>query len=136
MFLKYKYFIITRNQPPGTVSSASSADHAATANQILTDARSLREMLATESTETGRKLSEALLDVVLYIEKVESTSRLLALADSCIGQIQPRMCAQGIPISPPSPLLNTAMPSDLVNKPVISGKFTFSNTCTILFLAR
>ena len=136
MPFKYKSFMLMQQQPPGTIPSASSTDHVATANQILTDARTLRETLAAELTEAGKKLSEALLDVLLYTENVESTSRLLALADSCISQIRSRMRAQGIPIPPPPPSLNTATPSNSVNGPVISGEFISPNTHIILFLMR
>ena len=90
-------------QPKGTTTSpASSIEHAAAANQILTDVRLLREQLAAESTEASRKLSDAALDVVLYTERVESIHRLLALADSCIGHIWARMRANGVSIHLPS----------------------------------
>lgn len=112
-------------------SSASSAEHAANANQILTDARSLRKNLAAESAEANKKLSDALLDVVLYTEKLESLGRLLALADSCIGQIRSRMRASSIPIHPPSLSPNAAMPSDSVSRPALSG--TFFSQCSSSF---
>ena len=102
-------------------SSGSSTEHAVAANKILTDARLLCETLATEFTEVNRKLSDALLDVVLYSEKVESMSRLLALADSCIGHIWARMRALGISIQSPFTSPNTITPSDSVSGRVISG---------------
>ena len=101
--------------------SGNSTEHAAAANKILADARLLRETLATESTEVNRKLSDALLDVVLYSEKVESMSRLLALADSCVGHIRARMRALGISIQPPSMSPNNITLSDSVSGRVISG---------------
>lgn len=107
------------------VPTASATEHVATANQILTNARSLRESLATESTEAHRKLADAVLDVLLYSEKVENMGRLLALADACIGQIRYRMHTHRIPIDPPSTSLSTATVSNLVNGPVVSGKFIF-----------
>ena len=102
-------------------SSGSSTEHAVAANKILMDARLLRETLATESTEVNRKLPDALLNVVLYSEKVESMSRLLTLADSCIGHIRARMCALRISIQSPSTSPNTITPSDSVSRCVISG---------------
>ena len=118
--------LLTWKQPPGlTASSASSTEHVATANQILSDARSLREQLAAESTEASRKLSNAVLDVVLYTEKLENVGRLLALADSCIGQIRSRMRANSIPIRPPTASPNVTTPSDSVEKPTVSGKLVF-----------
>jgi hypothetical protein len=114
---------LTQKQPPGrTVSPASSSDNAAVANQILTNARSLREVLAAESTEASRKLSDAVLDVVLYTEKLESIARLLALADTCIGQIRSRMCANSISIRSPSTSSSAATESNSVIGPVVSGK--------------
>ena len=68
-------------------------------NQILTNARQLHEKLAAKSTEATQKLSQAILDIVVYTEQVENTTRLLSLADSCIGQIRSRMRAHGIPMS-------------------------------------
>ena len=46
--------------------------------------------------EAQKKLSEALLDVVLYSERVESTNRLLVLTDTLISQIRVRMRLLGI----------------------------------------
>lgn len=105
------------------VSTSSSAEHVAAANQILTTARLLRETVAAESTEANKKLSEALLEVMLYSEKVDSTSRLLALADSCIGQIRSRMRAHGISIHLPPMLPDAATLSDSANISVTLGKF-------------
>jgi hypothetical protein len=82
------------------------------ANDLLTNARSIREQLASESTEANRRLSEASLAVIMYTEKVETATRQLALADSCIGKIRARMRAHGIPIHLPSTSANevTSMP--------------------------
>lgn len=103
------------------VPSVSTTEHAETANQLLADARLLREQLATESTEANRKLSDAVLAVIMYTEMVENTGRLLALADSCVGQIRSRMRAHGVPIHPPSSPSNTVMASD-VNAASIEGE--------------
>ena len=73
--------------------------------------RQLRERLAAESTEASQRLSQALLDIVLYAERVDSSGRLLSLADSCIGQIRSRMRAHGIPIHAPSTPPNFITPS-------------------------
>lgn len=104
-------------------STASSTEHTATANKILAHTRVLRESLVVESTETSRKLSNAVLDVALYTEKLESVNRLLALADNCVGQIRSRMRANSIPIHPPSMPPCAATLSDSVNAPAASGKF-------------
>ena len=71
--------------------------------------------------EAQKKLSEALLDVVLYSERVESTNCLLVLTDTLIGQIQVRMRLLGIPIDSPPTSPDTGAPSDSVNGPVASG---------------
>ena len=129
---------MTHEQPPGILtSSTSTTEQVVTTNQILTNVRQLRERLATESTEASQKLSQALLDIVLYAERVDSASRLLSLADSCIGQIRSRMRAHGIPIHAPSTPSNAILPPDCIvpsgpvtapdNGPAIQGiSFTHS----------
>ena len=114
--------MLMREQPPGIVSPANPADNVVTANQILANARSMRETLAAQSTEASKRLSDAVLDVVLYSEKVESTARLLTLADSCIGQIRARMRALGISIHLPS-APDTITLSDSGSMPIIPGTF-------------
>ena len=121
-YFQFQLFSLTGKQPPGlTASSASTTEHTATANQILAHARSLRELLVTESTEASKKLSDATLDVILYTEKLESIGRLLTLADACIGQIRSRMRANSISIHPPSMSLSSAMLPDSVDGPTVSG---------------
>lgn len=111
-----KPFTLIWLQPPGVMNSAiDTSEHAATANQLLNTARLLCEKVAAESAEANQKLSAAILDIVLYTERMESSSRLLALADSCVGQIRSRMRAHGIPILPPS------MPSDAITAPNVNG---------------
>ena len=97
-------------------------DNVVTANQILANARSMRKTLAAQSTEASKRLSDAVLDVVLYSEKVESTACLLTLADSCIGQIRARMRALGISIHLPS-APDTITLSDSGSMPIIPGTF-------------
>lgn len=116
--------MFTQKQPPGIlISSPVATEQVATANQILTNVRQLRERLSIESTEASQKLSQALLDIVLYAERVDSAGRLLQLADSCIGQIRSRMRAHGIPIHSPSTPPNfitrpdPIMPSDPITVP-------------------
>src|SRR6202000_1537895 len=70
-------FMLMREQAPGIVSSSSPTEHVVTANQILANARSMREPLPAQSTEASKRLSDAVLDIVLYSEKGESTARLL-----------------------------------------------------------
>jgi hypothetical protein len=81
------------------------------AGQLLANARSIRGQLALDSADANRKLSEAVLAVITYTENVENTTRLLTLADSCIGQIRARMRAYGIPIHPPSAPNNAITPT-------------------------
>jgi hypothetical protein len=102
------------------VPSASSAEHAATANEILTRARSLREVAAAESTEADRRLSELVLELKLCTERVENATRLLALADSCVGKIRSRMRAHSLPIHPPS-ISPTPITASDVNGPPVQG---------------
>lgn len=130
------YIVLTWNQPPGTTVPSSSTEHVVTVNQILTNARSLRDTVAVESTEANKKLSEAVLDVMLYRERVECANRLLALADSCVGQIRARMRAHGIPIHPPSETLDSTTPSDSVGGPVTSGKSVFLERSWTIVLTR
>ena len=113
--------MIPWKQVLGDVPSATSTERVATANQVLADARSQREFLAAASTEAKRKLSEALLDVALYSEKVESSGRLLVLADILVGQIRARMRLLGIPINSPPTTPDIIAPSDSVNGPVTLG---------------
>ena len=120
--LKSNYFMLMWEQPPGIVSPANPADNVVTANQILANAQSMHETLAAQSTEASKRLSNAVLDVVLYSEKVESTACLLMLADSCISQIRARMCVLGISIHLPS-APDTIMLSDLGSMPIIPGMF-------------
>lgn len=49
----------------------------------------------------------------MYAEKVESTSRVLALADCSVGQICSQMQAYGIPIQCPSSIPHAALLSDV-----------------------
>ena len=124
----FNYFSLIGKQPPGPMASpTSSAEHATTANQILAHTRLLCESLAAESTEASRKLSNAVLDVVLYMERLESVGCLLALADTCIGQIRSRMRANSISIhlpsiSPSATTLSDSVNGPLVNRPIVSGK--------------
>ena len=79
------------------VSSFNVSEHVTTVNQILANARLLRERLAADSTEASKKLSAAVLDAIMYAEQVENTNRLVALADSCVGQICQDHSAQLVP---------------------------------------
>ena len=120
--LKSNYFMFMREQPLGIVSPANPADNVVTANQILANTQSMRETLAAQSTEASKRLSTTVLDVVLYLEKVESTACFLTLADSCIGQIRAWMCALGISIHLPS-APDTIMLSNSGSMPIIPGTF-------------
>jgi len=60
----------------------------------------------------------------MYTEKVENTSRLLALADSCVGQIRSRIRAHGIPIHL-SVASNTVTVSDM-NGIAVQGQSSYS----------
>ena len=93
-----------------------------TANNLLTNARSTREQLVFESTDANRKLSEAVLAVIMYTEKVETTARQLTLADACIGKIQARMRAYGIPIHLPSTSANEVTSTSDVGEGAIRGQ--------------
>lgn len=104
------------------VSSFNVSEHVTTVNQILANARLLRERLAADSTEASKKLSAAVLDAIMYAEQVENTNRLVALADSCVGQIRSRMRACGIPIQPSStPLHPPSMLFDAITTPDVNG---------------
>lgn len=124
--------MLTQKQPPGTtILSTSATEQVSIANQILTNARQLREKLAAESTEASQRLSQTLLDVVVYAEQVENTGRLLALADSCIGQIRSRMRVHGIPIHVPSAPSDITVPD--VNGPAVQGMFFTRRTNDYIF---
>ena len=112
---------ITWKQVLGDAPNAPSAKRVAATKRVLANAQLQCEFLATKSMEAQKKLSKALLDVVLYSERVESTNRLLVLMDTLIGQIQVRMHLLGIPIDSPPTSPDTGAPSDSVNGPVASG---------------
>ena len=115
--------MFTEKQLPQTViSPVSTTEQTKTANQLLSEARSLREQLAAESTEANRKLSEAILAVITHTEKVENTNHLLAFTDSCVGQIRSRMRAHAIPIHPPSTLSNAVAIESDTNGTAIQGQ--------------
>lgn len=92
------------------------------ANNLLTNARSIREQLVSESTDVNRKLSEAVLAVIMYTEKVETTTRQLVLADTCVGKIRARMRAYGVPIHLPSISANEVTSMSDVGGGVIRGQ--------------
>lgn len=101
-------------QSPQTgVSPASTAEPVSAANELLENARSIRDQLAQESLDSNHKLSEAILSVIMYTERVETTARLLSLAETCVGKIRARMRAHGIPIQLPS--------SEVTPAPDVSG---------------
>lgn len=116
-------------QPLATVSPTNSKERVVAANVVLSDARFLREQLAIECMEANKALSQAILDVISYSEKVESGNRVLALADCCIGRIRSRMRGHGIPIHAPSnsSLPNAAMISD-INGNIIQGQLNCSHS--------
>jgi hypothetical protein len=91
------------------------------AGQLLANARSSRDQLGLESADANRQLSEAVLAVITHTERVESTNRLLALAESCVGQIRARMRAHGISINPHSASVNAVTPAPDVNGEVKQG---------------
>ena len=105
------------------ISPTPTAEQVSAANQFLTNARSIRDELALESADATRKLSEAVLAVILYTEATENTSRLLMLADSCVGQIWSRMRAHGIPIhAPPASSDGAVIPTLGINREVTQGQ--------------
>jgi len=57
------------------------------AAEVLTNARQLHKCLALDSAEASKKLSEAILQAALCVEKVKNADRQLALADLCVGRI-------------------------------------------------
>ena len=133
--LKSNYFMLMWEQPLGIVSPANPANNVVTANQILANARSMRKMLAAQSTEASKRLSDAALDIILYSEKVESTARLLTWADSCIGQIRAWMHALEISIHLPS-APDTITLSDSGSMPIIPVCLFCSNTQMNWFLMK
>jgi hypothetical protein len=58
----------------------------------------------------------------MYTEKVESTSRLLTLADTCVGKIRARMRAHGIPIRHSSTTSNAVTLIPDINEGAIQGQ--------------
>lgn len=103
------------------VSPVSVTEHVSAANQVLTNVRVIRDQLVSESADANRRLSEAVLAVVTHKEKIESASRLLALADACIGQIRARMRVHGIPIYLPSMSSDVVTPISDASKETIQG---------------
>ena len=97
-------------------------EQASTASQLLTNVRSIRDQFAIESADANRKLSEAVLAVMMHSKRVESTNRLLALADTCIGQIRARMHVYGIHIDSPSTSSNVVTLVPDINKEAAQGQ--------------
>jgi len=91
------------------------------ANELLANARLIRDQLNLESADVNRKLSEAILTAIMYTEKAETITRLLALADTSVGKIRSRMRAHGIPIQPPSTPSDGVTSVPDVNRNVIQG---------------
>ena len=58
----------------------------------------------------------------MHNERVETTARLLALADTCVGQIRARMRAHGIPIHLPSISSNEVTSMSDVNGEAVRGQ--------------
>jgi hypothetical protein len=108
--LQWDSMLKRKQSPQAGISPVSVTEQASVANGLLTNARSIRHQLAQESFDANRKLSEAILTVLMYTEKVDSTARLLTLADTCVGKIRARMRALGIPIQPPSDTEITLFP--------------------------
>lgn len=72
------------------------------ANSVLANARAVRDQLTEDLSESSSKLSQAVLAVVMYTERVENANCLLSLANACISKIRAQMRAHGIPINFPS----------------------------------
>ncbi|KAF9781497.1 hypothetical protein BJ322DRAFT_1022911 [Thelephora terrestris] len=67
---------------------------------------------STPQPPTNFSLMQGYCANILYTEKVENSTRLLALADSCIGQIRSQMRTHGIPIHLPSSCPNPVTITD------------------------
>ena len=104
------------------ISSGSVAKQTILANELLANARSIREQAALESADANCKLSEAFLAVVMHNKRVETTACLLALANTCVGQIRAQMHAHGIPIHLPSMSSNEVTSMSDVNGEAIRGQ--------------
>ena len=92
------------------------------ANQLLANARLIRDQLANKAVGANRGLVEAVTAMAMYTEMTETTTRQLALADACIGRIRARMCTHGLPINLPPPPSNEAVSESDVNGVVVQGQ--------------
>ena len=104
------------------MSPLTAPEQAAAASEILASARLIRDQLVVESADASRKLTEATLAVTMCTERVESTNRLLALAETCVGKIRARMRTHGIPVRLPSASLNIVTPIPDVNGEAVQGQ--------------
>ena len=102
-------------------ASKSVSEQVSAANELLANARSIRDQLALESVGANRRLTEAVISIAMYMEKVETATRQLALADACVGKIRARMRAHGLPIDMPRASYNEAVSASDVNGITVQG---------------
>lgn len=120
---------------PGIFPTSESIEQVAAANQLLANARSIRDQLALESASASRGFTEAVIALAMYTEKVETTTRQLALADACIGKIRARMRTHGLPIDLPHASSNEATSASDVNGRAIQGwsiHAQFLDSCVLI----
>ena len=83
-------------------TSVPATEQVPVANLVLTNAQSIQDQLTEDLSDSSSKLSQALLAVVMYTERVENATHLLLLANTCISKIRAQMHAHGIQIDSPS----------------------------------
>ena len=103
-------------------ASKSISEQVSAANELLTNARSIRDQLAVESVGANRRLMEAVIAIAMYTEKAETAARQLALADACVGKIRARMRAHGLPIDLPRASHNEAVLAPDLNGRAVQGQ--------------
>ena len=108
-------------------ASKSVSEQVSVANKLLANARLIQDHLALESVSTNHRLTEAVIAIAMYTEKVETVTHQLALANACVGKIRARMCAHGLPIELPRAPHNEAVSAPNVNGTAVQGQlFTTS----------
>ena len=92
------------------------------ANKLLANARLIWDQLAVESVGANHRLMEVVITIVMYMEKAETATHQLALADACIGKIRAQMYAHGLPIDLPRASHNEAISAPDVNRRAVQGQ--------------
>ena len=68
-------------------ASKSISEQVSAANKLLANTRLIWDQLAVESVGANHRLMEVVIAIAMYMEKAETATHQLALADACVGKI-------------------------------------------------